>query len=66
MKERARVNKKLTQHDYNDECHIQRLKFRDRVGDIIAEHNSHGLCYDLMFNNGEIATYDPDELDFFQ
>lgn len=31
-------------------------------GRIIAHHNSHGLCYDVLHDDGTEACYDPDEL----
>jgi len=34
-------------------------------GKIIGKHNSHGLCYDVLHEDGSIGTYDPDELELF-
>jgi len=57
----VQVVEDIRKRDYTDEGHQKRLEFAGRCGYIIAEHNSHGLCYDVQFSTG-IATYDPDEL----
>ena len=31
-------------------------------GTIVAHHDSHGLCYDVIHADGTTACYDPDEL----
>ena len=59
----VQVIEKISKRDYTDEGHVERLKYVSRCGYIIAEHNSHGLCYDVQFSTG-IATFDPDELKF--
>jgi len=63
MNDRVKVVDDIVQRDYTNEGHVKRKQFVGQVGTIIAEHNSHGLCYDVRFKNGE-ATYDPDELIF--
>lgn len=60
---KVKIANKIYGRDYTPEGNEQRLKLVGRVGHIIAEHNSHGLCYDVKVDN-EIATYDPDELTF--
>lgn len=32
-------------------------------GNVIAHHDSHGLCYDVKHPNGSVGTYDPTELE---
>lgn len=47
--------------DYTEEA---RKKRRWGVtGVIVGKHDSHGLCFDVLHDDGEIATYDPDELE---
>ncbi len=33
------------------------------TGVAIAEHDSHGLCYEVRFANGSVITYDREELE---
>lgn len=47
-------------NDWMPEAHIRR-KF-GVMGVIIAEHNSHGLCYDVKHSDGTVGCYDPWEL----
>ena len=61
LNEKVRIVDNISKRDYTDEGHVQRLKFVGKSGIVIAEHNSHGLCYDVQFGN-KIATYDPDEI----
>ena len=32
------------------------------TGTVVAEHNSHGLCYDVRHVDGSLGCYDPDEI----
>jgi hypothetical protein len=48
--------------DYNIEGETQRIKFSNKIGKVIKEHNSHGECYTIQFAKGE-AVFDPDELE---
>ena len=39
-------------------------KLGDTLTDVaIAEHDSHGLCYEVEFPNGAVITYDCEELE---
>jgi alpha-mannosidase len=58
---RVKVVETISQRDYTNEGHIDRLKFIGKTGIVIQHHDSHGLCYDVNFLRGK-ATYDPDEL----
>jgi hypothetical protein len=58
---KVQVIDEIYERDYTPEGNEARLKFAGQIGNIIAEHNSHGLCYDVQFSDGGIATYDPDE-----
>jgi hypothetical protein len=64
LNERVTVVDKISKRDYTDEGHVQRLKFVGKSGIVVAEHNSHGKCYDVAFGflKNKIATFDPDEL----
>lgn len=33
------------------------------TGVAIAEHDSHGLCYEVKFASGDVITYDREELE---
>ena len=35
----------------------------NKIGRIFHYHNSHGLCYDVIFGDVSKATYDPEELE---
>jgi len=39
------------------------LRLGEATGIIVAVHDSHGLCYDVRFVNGVVASYDPDEVE---
>ena len=32
------------------------------VGTVVDRHDSHGECFDLKYEDGSIATYDPEEI----
>jgi len=32
------------------------------MGKVIKHHNSHGLCYEVEFDNGNIAAFETEEL----
>ena len=60
------VRPQLLPRDWTAEA----LKARERVplrageatGTIVVVHDSHGLCYGVRFANGEVASYDPNEV----
>jgi hypothetical protein len=67
MNELVKVANKLEQRDYTNEGHIARLTYAGQLGNIIGQHDSHGLCYDVLFSMGGSngrATYDSDEITF--
>lgn len=33
------------------------------TGTAVAEHDSHGLCYEVKFASGSVVTYDREELE---
>lgn len=35
-------------------------------GEVIGEHNSHGLCYDVQHEDGTTVSYDPLELEVLE
>jgi hypothetical protein len=42
----------------------QRRRLTDQLtGTIIAEHDSHGLCYEILFAGGRVVTFDREELE---
>jgi hypothetical protein len=54
----VRTSETLGRRDYNDDV----IRRRNAIGMVIAEHNSHGLCFDVKHDDGTIGCYDPDEL----
>ena len=58
---KVKVADVITARDYTDEGNRKRIKFKGQIGFITVHHDSHGSCYDVMFQDG-MATYDPDEL----
>jgi len=62
IKDKVKVAKEiLSRYGYWPEVNVARVKLAGRTGYIIAEHNAHGLCYDVKIGK-EIASFDPDEL----
>lgn len=45
----VRVATTITQRDYIDEGHKERVKFVGQKGRIVKAHSGHGLCYDVDF-----------------
>jgi hypothetical protein len=41
---------------------LVRATRKDGTGKITAVHDSHGLCYDVMLDDGTTSTYEPSEL----
>ena len=41
----------------------KRLLGDDLTGTVIAEHDSHGLCYEVRLPNDDVITYDREELE---
>ena len=60
---KVKISDQILGRDYTYEGQVERLKYAGKYGNIISEHNSHGLCYTVKFPDGGIATYDPDELE---
>jgi hypothetical protein len=54
----VRTSETLERRDYNDDV----IRRRNATGVVIAEHNSHGLYFDVMHDDGATGCYDPDEL----
>ena len=48
---------------YNMEVREVRRQYNGLTGVAIAEHDSHGLCYEVEFPNGIVVTYDREELE---
>ncbi len=48
---------------YVKESHKMRQAGDTLTGVAIAEHDSHGLCYEVKFKSGNVITYDREELE---
>ncbi len=49
----------LGDRDFTKEARARR---RWGEGTIVAYHDSHGLCFDVLHGDGVVASYDPDEI----
>lgn len=45
------------------ESHKMRQAGDGLTGVVIAEHDAHGLCYEVKFQSGTVITYDREELE---
>ena len=50
-------------HGYRKEDRAERQVGDTLTGVAIAEHDSHGLCYEVKFASGTVITYDREELE---
>lgn len=48
---------------YVEEHRAKRQLGDNLTGVAIAEHDSHGLCYEVKFASGAVITYDSEELE---
>jgi hypothetical protein len=48
--------------DWTTDASRDRAEHWGKMGSIIIEHDSHGLCYEVLFPSGHIASYNPEEL----
>lgn len=48
---------------YVEESRAMRQAGDTLTGVAIAEHDSHGLCYEVQFASGAVVTYDREELE---
>jgi hypothetical protein len=62
INKKVKVVDNITARDYTHEANVGRLNSVGEIGTVVNYHNSHGLCYDVIFSSGGIATFDPDEL----
>ncbi len=51
----------LEQRDYIQNT----IRRPNSIGEIIAEHNSHGLCFEVRHDDGAVGWYDNDELTLY-
>lgn len=49
--------------DYLQSSHRMRQAGDGLTGVTIAEHDSHGLCYEVKFQSGAVILYDREELE---
>ena len=47
---------------YEEHWRKERKKYNGRVGTLVDLHNSHGLCLEVKFDNGNVVCYDIQEL----
>ena len=48
-------------NDYTDVAIVERARHNGQVGTIVRHSDSHGLCYEVRFDEGT-AWFDPEEL----
>lgn len=53
---------KKGKRDYSAEGDVKRGLLSGCVGEVISHSDSHGLCYQVKFEGGDMAWFDPDEL----
>lgn len=62
LSKKVKIVDHITTRDYTHDANIARLNSVGEIGTVVNYHDSHGLCYDVIFSDGGIATFDPDEL----
>ena len=70
MSDRIKIGSsvRVTHQADRDRGYVEAARGGRKLGDTltgvaIAEHDSHGLCYEVEFVNGAVITYDREELE---
>lgn len=49
-------------YDYMPEMSLKRIKYSSKSGKITKYFNDDGLCFEIKYDDGNCATWEPDEI----